>query len=1499
MADSTTSHGGSGGGGGGGGAGGGGAGGGGRGQNNNNAGRGRGGRGRGNRGRGNPGRGGAHHNNNSGDNTGAGAGAGNATTMDAPPGIGVPPMRTAPHGGGRGDTANQTGRGRAGAGAGRGRGAGRSAAAAAAAAATASSAQQQRQPANLGAAAGKKHQQQEPHQQQTQNNNRQRKSASAAEAKRKAEAELEAKKRAEAEAAAKAKADAEAKAEAEAAAAAAAAAAAKEKERAEARRLLELRAKLRAVASQSRPTNDELKSLDASIKKNAAIVKKLSASFSEEAAQTIVSDIGKTNQGKYVSECVQALLDAPLKPKDALPIVIVAVAMHARYAEFLSSFVDGMAALTAPPATPSAVVIKQAQVQAAKDPTEAAAACAAAIAAATAEGVRRRGALRVLGELLLIGAVEPKAVYAPFRACAEAASAVGRLASTTALASTDGTTQPISNPKLVEAKEAAMQCLLSVANFAKAFRVEIFGTESSHGDDGADSETLSPLPDDERRVFCDVANDALVQALGILAPMQEALFAAELAACQSINTKGEMGDALSADVARKRKEADAVAKPVGLLAESLGVDLPKCAGIMPTFHSTLTGTRLNTFASTSSVEGWSMERLAKGLAPIPKDQLAAEAAEDAAAVAAAEAAEAEALAKAQIASPWGADDETKKFYTEIFDLRGRVPATLLEGGSDGGGADGGADNSASSSGTQEKDGKDGKKSGGDAVDAHFNKLCNVNSPSGVDKWCIDFCKLGYSKGNRRRFVRFVVTGPSNRKLLESENIAYFARAAAILSGAFKDIGEPLAAFVEEDLGVLHARKGTLEHHLLPRLRNAKLMGELVKFGIAPAQSAFSSIRILLEDFGGHAVDVTCALLESCGQYLYRTPETHVRMKNSIDVFWRLVCSKAAGLGDRQTALVENAYYGTKAADESFRRIVPSTAKRRKPKPTLLLYVRWLFDTQLARPKGVARVVKQLRKLPWDDEPWIGKDDAQTSHTDLSAKAMAVSSVLRCVHKGCGGSSEQIARVASFVGSFNKVRPDFRVLVIDDLLEEIAVGLANNATEPKHQKRVAHVRLLAELFNARLVEADVITSVLKFLLNPPEQYITDEAMVDCFRIRLVCALLGGSHRGIGRNAKGRLFLDEFMRFFQRFILWKSDGIASMYSPPPPPKEQLSSIVEEDGEEEERESEAQDVAKPKAPDSRANANVRASSLPMDVEFEVDDIFHSLGNRLKFRRAKTFYEAQQAVEQLVGSTEVAATADAGGGEDDDVVIQEEDSGAMAVMDDGNVDVDDDDDDDDDDDEQAAAKDTKQGVTNAFDDVDDDDDDDDDYDDDDDDYDDDSEEDDDDDDESEDDESDDDDSEDDVSDSDDEMGDEAHAARAAEDAFARELATLTLSGNDTRRGMFDMTMDADDIGAPPAAAPKPSAANVAASSSNDEPKVAFKVMAGGQRGAAGKFRNREVLIPADVSLARRRLDAQEADEAERRALKAAILRNVDEQNAEEAEAAAANQRRKFRWVG
>ena len=268
-------------------------------------------------------------------------------------------------------------------------------------------------------------------------------------------------------------------------------------------------------------------------------------------------------------------------------------------------------------------------------------------------------------------------------------------------------------------------------------------------------------------------------------------------------------------------------------------------------------------------------------------------------------------------------------------------------------------------------------------------------------------------------------------------------------------------------------------------------------------------------------------------------------------------------------------------------------------------------------------------------------------------------------------------------------------------------------------------------------------------------------------------------------------------------------------------------------------------------------------------------------------------------MGSTEVAAIADAGGGEDDDVVIQEEDSGAMAVMDDGNVDVDDDDDDDDDDDEQAAAKDTKQGVTNAFDDVDDDDDDDDDYDDDDDDYDDDSEEDDDDDDESEDDESDDDDSEDDVSDSDDEMGDEAHAARAAEDAFARELATLTLSGNDTRRGMFDMTMDADDIGAPPAVATKPSAANVAASSSSDEPKVAFKVMAGGQRGAAGKFRNREVLIPADVSLARRRLDAQEADEAERRALKAAILRNVDEQNAEEAEAAAANQRRKFRWVG
>jgi regulator of nonsense transcripts 2 len=42
-------------------------------------------------------------------------------------------------------------------------------------------------------------------------------------------------------------------------------------------------------------------------------------------------------------------------------------------------------------------------------------------------------------------------------------------------------------------------------------------------------------------------------------------------------------------------------------------------------------------------------------------------------------------------------------------------------------------------------------------------------------------------------------------------------------------------------------------------------------------------QLLLDDFAGHNIEATAALLDTAGRFLYRTPETHERMATMAEV----------------------------------------------------------------------------------------------------------------------------------------------------------------------------------------------------------------------------------------------------------------------------------------------------------------------------------------------------------------------------------------------------------------------------------------------------------------------------------------------------------------------------------------------------------------------------------------------------------------------------------------
>lgn len=62
-----------------------------------------------------------------------------------------------------------------------------------------------------------------------------------------------------------------------------------------------------------------------------------------------------------------------------------------------------------------------------------------------------------------------------------------------------------------------------------------------------------------------------------------------------------------------------------------------------------------------------------------------------------------------------------------------------------------------------------------------------------------------------------------------------------------------------------------------QIKVVRFIGELVKFGLYSKIEALYCLKILLHDFKHHHIEMACNLLETCGRFLYCSPDTHQRM----------------------------------------------------------------------------------------------------------------------------------------------------------------------------------------------------------------------------------------------------------------------------------------------------------------------------------------------------------------------------------------------------------------------------------------------------------------------------------------------------------------------------------------------------------------------------------------------------------------------------------------------
>lgn len=389
------------------------------------------------------------------------------------------------------------------------------------------------------------------------------------------------------------------------------------------------------------------------------------------------------------------------------------------------------------------------------------------------------------------------------------------------------------------------------------------------------------------------------------------------------------------------------------------------------------------------------------------------------------------------------------------------------------------------------------------VDAFIQQLPNCVNRDLIDKAAMDFCMNMNTKANRRKLVRALFTVPRQRLDL----LPFYSRLVATLHPCMSDVAEDLCSMLKGDFR-FHIRKKD-QINIETKNKTVRFIGELAKFKMFSKTDTLHCLKMLLSDFSHHHIEMACTLLETCGRFLFRSPDSHLRTSVLLEQMMRK--KQAMHLDARYVTMVENAYYYCNPP--------PVEKTVRKKRPPLQEYIRKLLYKDLSKVT-TEKVLRQMRKLPWQD-------------------AEVKNYLICCMVNIWNVKYNSIHCVANLLAGLVAYQEDVGIHVVDGVLEDIRLGMEVN--QPKfNQRRISSAKFLGELYNYRMVESAVIFrtlfSFISFgvspdgspgLLDPPEHL---------FRIRMVCTLLDTCGQYFDRGSSKRK-LDCFLIYFQRYIWWK--------------------------------------------------------------------------------------------------------------------------------------------------------------------------------------------------------------------------------------------------------------------------------------------------------------------------------------------------------------------------
>jgi regulator of nonsense transcripts 2 len=207
-------------------------------------------------------------------------------------------------------------------------------------------------------------------------------------------------------------------------------------------------------------------------------------------------------------------------------------------------------------------------------------------------------------------------------------------------------------------------------------------------------------------------------------------------------------------------------------------------------------------------------------------------------------------------------------------------------------------------------------------------------------------------------------------------------------------------------------------------------------------------------------------------------------------------------------------------------------------------------------RNYTKILKSIRKLHWEEQ------DVSTLYTLLCHKfANVVQQVVdileRVFSKPVKVKYGNIHLLAILVSALYRYHQDFVISVVDNILEQITLGLEQNDFK-FNQKRVAEVKYLGELYNYKMIDSPVVFDTLYRIVTfgygkhlwihcfplltcyveggtpIPGKLNPLDLPDDFFRIRLVCTLLDTCGHCFDRGSAKKK-LDFFLIFFQVLLL----------------------------------------------------------------------------------------------------------------------------------------------------------------------------------------------------------------------------------------------------------------------------------------------------------------------------------------------------------------------------